>query len=178
MAQAIIKGKVKWFKFLGEPRENKFKSVRETDPDTGEYFERIVKDWSMQLAVGSAEKLLFRQNKVKKQIKFDEDLGDFVNIDYLEIGKKGVPNKPVKVVDAEGNPWPEDKWIGNLSTVEATINIEPYKFQKQGATIEGARLVPTKIVIVDHVPYQSTTSKATNKAKRVDTVDWSASDDE
>ncbi len=155
MAQAIIEGKTKWFKAIGEPRENKFKEGK--------------RDWSCHIAVGSAEKLLFRQNKVKKHIKFDEELGDYVSIDLLEFDKKGQPNKKIKVEDVDGNEWPQDKWVGNLSTIKATINIEPYKFTKDGETIEGARLIPTKIVILEHVPY---VAKSAEKTKRTDTNDW------
>lgn len=162
MAQAIIEGKTKWFKALGEARDNKFKEGR---------------SWSFQIAVGSAEKLLFRQNKVKKHVKFDEELGDYVTIDLQEFDKKGRPNKPIKVVDKDGNDWDADKWIGNLTTIKATVQLDPYKFTaKDGEKVEGCRLVPTKIEIIDHVPYVASGAKTATKTKRTDTNDWT--DDE
>lgn len=163
MAQAIIQGKTKWFKAIGEPRDN---------------YNKDAKEWSFQIAVGSAEKLMFRQNKVKKSVKFDEELGDYVTINLPETDKKGKPNKPIKVVDVDGNDWPDDKWVGNLSTIEATITVDPYSFKnQQGETISGAKLIPTKIKIIEHVPYQSTKTSA-KAEKRVDKTDWTDDSDE
>lgn len=158
MAQATIEGKVKWFKVLGEPRENKFKNNE--------------REWSFQIAVTSKDKLLFRQYKVKKPIKFDEEIGDYVNLSYPEYDKKSKRANPkIIVVDAEGNEWPQDKWIGNGSTVSATVDLEKYEFTKDGETISGAKVIPRKIVILDHSEYKSA-GKA-EPVKRVDTVKWS-----
>jgi hypothetical protein len=163
MAQAIIEGKTKWFKAIGEPRDNYNKDGRE---------------WSFQIAIGSAEKLLFRQQKVKKSIKFDEELGDYVTVNLPELNKKEKPNRKIRVVDSDGADWPEDKWVGNMSTIKATIEIEPYSFKnRDGDTISGAKLIPTKIEIVEHVPYVSASSKQ-DKPKRKDNTDWTNEDDE
>jgi hypothetical protein len=160
MPQAVIKGQTNWFKAIGEPRENKFKGN--------------AREWSFQIAVGSAEKLLFRQNKVKKSIKFSEELGDYVQLDWPEKDKKGNLNKPIKVVDAEGVDWPQDKWVGNGSEIEAHVTIDPYSFTNaEGEKISGAKLIPTKIIITKHVPYESKNSKTSaTKEKRVDKENW------
>ena len=173
MAQATLKGKTKWFKVLGDPQENRFKTT--VDPKTGE--RNVVKDWSFNISVGSADKLMFRQNKVKKHVKFDEELGDFVSLDLLELDKKGRANPRIKVVDAEGNPWPEDKWVGNGSGIEATVTLDSYSFTKDGQKIEGCKLVPTKIVITDYVPYQAKGTAAAKPAKRTDNTDWTSDDE-
>lgn len=174
MAQAVLKGKTKWFKALGEPQENKFKTT--VNPDTGE--RDVVRDWSFQIAVGSGDKLMFRQNKVKKHVKFDEELGDYITIDLTEFDKKGRANTRPKIVDADGNPWQEDKWIGNGSSIEATVTLDTYSFTKDGQKIEGCKLIPTKIVVTEHVPYQAK-GKVTDKApKRTDKTDWTDDSDE
>lgn len=162
MPSATITGKTKWFGYLNEPRENKYK----------EY----ARDWSLLVGVSTAEKLLFRQHKVKKKIKFDDDLGDCVTIDYLELDKKTKePNDVVPVVDTEGNEWPKDKWIGNGSTIAVDINLKHYDFTtKEGDRMEGHSVIPTKITIVEHVPYVKKDDKG--KTKRTDNVDWSDED--
>ncbi len=161
MAQHTWEGVTKWFKGLGEPRDN---------------FNKDGKEWSFQISVGSPEKLLFRQAKVKKSIKFDEELGDFVTVSLPSSDKKGNANKPFKVEDTDGNDWPEDKWIGNGSTIKATCRLDTYSFTKDGQKIEGAKLIPTRVVITNHVPHQSKNTTKADKPKRTDNNDWNDDD--
>jgi len=163
MATHTWEGQVKWFKALGEPREN---------------FNKDGYEWSFQISVGSAEKLLFRQNKVKKSIKFDEELGDFVNLSLPAADKKGNPNKPIKVEDGDGVDWPSDKWIGNGSKVKVTCKLDSYSFVKDGQKIEGCKLIPVKAVVTDYVAPPAKGATQAAKPKRTDTTNWTDDTDD
>ena len=163
MAQATITGPVKWFGFLNDPRPNKFKDNE--------------LQWTYKQGVESKDKLMIRQNKIKNKVNFDEELGDFITVTLSKFDKKGNENKFPKIVDLEGNPWDKTKWIGNLSVVETTfdlIRFGPFT-TKEGTTVEGNKLAPAVIKILDYKPYKKADDQNA-KPKRVGNEDWSNED--
>ena len=178
MATATLKGKVKWFKYLDPARENPYKPYldKEKKPIKDENGNvRYMKDWGTMFSVDSGIKQFLRQNKVKKQVKYDDDIEDYINLNLDETDKKGVKfNTRPEVVDADGNPWPTDKWIGHGSVVEVTVEVSKYDFKDiTGAQISGASLIPKKFTVIDYVPYTKPGEKQ-DKPKRVDKTDWSS----
>lgn len=63
--------------------------------------------------VGLGEKL---RNK-------DDDREDFITFRRNELKKDGTANNPVEVVDADGNPWPDNVLIGNGSKVKIKFSV-------------------------------------------------------
>lgn len=176
MATATLKGKVKWFKYLDAPRENPYKPYldKEKKPiKDADGRVKFMKDWGTMLSVDSAGKQFLRQHKVKKQVKYDDDIEDYINLNLDETDKKGVKyNTQPAVVDVDGNPWPADKWIGHGSEVEVVVEISKYDFKDiTGSQISGAALIPKKFTIINYVPYAKP-GTSQDKPKRVDTVDW------
>ena len=70
-----------------------------------------------------------------------EDHGDFIT------AKSG---RPIRVVDAAGNPWDEARAIGNGSKVKASIN--PYNWNYRGKTGVGAGL--NQVMVLEWVQYE------------------------
>jgi hypothetical protein len=66
-----------------------------------------------------------------------------------EFRKDGVtPNKPIQVEDAAGQPWPQNKLIGNGSVVDVKFVVMDYGVgKKKGVYIRSVR-------VLEHVPYE------------------------
>ena len=159
MAQATIVGEVKWFGFLNDPRPNKFKDNE--------------LQWTYKQAIGSKDKLMLRQNKIKNKVGYDEDINDFITVTLPKFDKKGNLNKFPSIVDEEGNDWDKTKWIGNGSVVETTFDLIKFGpfMAKEGMTVEGNKIVPAVIKILEHKPYQKADAPGA-KPKRTDNEDW------
>lgn len=165
MAKATITGAVKWFGLLNDARPNKFKDNE--------------LQWTYKQAVESKDKLMIRQNKIKNKVGFDEEIGDFITVTLPKYDKKGNENRFPSITDAEGNAWDKTKWVGNGSVVETTfdlIKFGPFT-TKEGLTVEGNKLFPSVIKIIDYKPYKKADGSADSKPKRVDNEDWSSDND-
>lgn len=176
MAQATLKGVVKWFKYLDEPKDNKFKPLKNGKDFVLDGAGNMVfmKDWATMLAVDSSIKQFLRQNKIKKQVKFDDDIGDYINLtlDYMDKKTKQLVPRP-QVVDENDLPWDASKWIGHGTLVEVTCELKKYDFKSvDGTQVSGASLIPKKFKILEHVPYTKPGTQA-DTPKRVDNTDWS-----
>lgn len=183
MATATLTGKVKWFKYLDPARENKYKPYLGPDKqplkdENGNI--RFMKDWGTMFSVDAGIKQFLRQNKVKKQVKYDDDIEDYINLNLDETDKKGVKyNAQPPVVDKDGTPWPTDKWIGHGTLVEVVVEVSKYDFKDiTGAQISGASLIPKKFTIISHVPYSKPGEAPAKAEKRVDKTDWSSEIDD
>lgn len=125
----MIRGKAKWAKVIGEPVwgfENTFKEWTtdvEIDDETQERLE----------AEGLGDKV-----KVKNGEKF-------VKFSRKEFKSNGEPNKPIRIVDAKGQPWDGSK-IGNGSVVNVNFAINEYKKGKFSMNI-------LALQVWEHVPY-------------------------
>lgn len=107
----LIQGKAHWCRIVGSPHNNKF------NPD--------VPQWSFDLSVDdkTATTLLdlgMRKRYLKNK---SDERGTFLSFVRESKRKDGTAGKPFKIVDAHNNPWPEDKLIGNGSTLNVIVTL-------------------------------------------------------
>ena len=99
-----VRGKVQYFKFLGEPRPNYSKDGNEWTTDFYDF--------------GKEGLAVFKEAGVVSRIKSKDDYLDgesFFTFKQKELTAADKPNRRVPVVDARGNLWDDDKLIGNGS---------------------------------------------------------------
>lgn len=125
----MIRGKAKWAKVIG-------------DPVWG--YENTFKEWTLDVVIDdeTAERLEAEGLGDKIKEKNDEK---FVKFSRKEFKSNGEPNKPIRIVDAKGNPWNGQK-IGNGSVVNVNFAINEYKKGKFSMNI-------LALQVWDHVPY-------------------------
>lgn len=140
-------GKAFWCKVLGDPVENYQETGNEWTVDV----QPDVKGLALLKRVGLGEKV---RNK-------DDDREDFITFRRNELKKDGQPNDKIEVVDADGNPWPEDKPIGNGSTVKVRFSV--FEMPARGKFKAIIKPVLYKITVVDLVEFK----KAEPKTKKV-----------
>lgn len=81
----------------------------------------------------------------------------YVTFKQAEQTREGKPNKPISVVDILGDPWPQDKLIGNGTDVEVTFVVRDYgKALKKGMYIRTVR-------VLKHVPYSASNVEPIDK---------------
>lgn len=127
----IIQGKIKWAKVLGEP---------------GWGFEKKHKEWSLDLYIDEEAAHKLEVQGLKDKIKIKGEDGMCVRFKRREFKSSGEANKPIRIVDDHGEPWPEDKQIGNGSVVNVNFAINEYGTNQRSANI-------LSMQVWDHVPY-------------------------
>lgn len=118
----VVRGKVNYCKFLGEPRLNYDKTGNEW---TSDFYDFDVK--ALQTSFKNAD-----YDKKPRQKDGYLDGKPYYTLKQKAERANGKPNDPVKVVDKDGNPWPEDVEIGNGSTVDVRMEVwdfGPRKFK-------------------------------------------------
>lgn len=107
--QKII-GKAYWTKLLGAP-------VKAYNPEE--------REWTIDVSLDTEASAFMSSLGLGKLIKNKHDArGQFFQFTRREFKKNTeVHNKPIKVVDAFGDDWPQDKPIGNGSVVEVKFNV-------------------------------------------------------
>jgi len=101
-----------------------------------------------EMNIGQLEKDSIRDLKgagldVKTGEGKKEDHGDFIT------AKSG---RPIRVVDAAGNPWDSSRLIGNGSLIKASVN--PYEWNYRGKAGVGAGL--NSVMVLKWVEYIAT----------------------
>lgn len=129
----FVSGKVYWCKLLGTPRSN---------------YEGTGREWTVEFEPNDVTFL--KQHGLLDRLKNKyEDRGDFITLRKKEFTNDGVKNEPVRIYDANNEPWSEEKLIGNGSEADAKIQIVDYgKGKKKGVYLSALR-------ITSHVPYVS-----------------------
>lgn len=64
-----------------------------------------------------------KAEKAEKARESAKGRGDYILIKKAEFNKDGKKNPPFKIVDSDNQPWGEDRFIGNGSTVDLKLNI-------------------------------------------------------
>lgn len=130
-----VRGKAFWARVFGEPRLNELYGHREHTIEVVLDADGIAKFKELKLA----DRL-----KDSKQIK-----GKYYQFKQKEFQSDGVTkNQPIKVVDANNNPWPDKKYIGNESVVDIKFNHVPANGPKKaGVYIKAIR-------VLEHVPFE------------------------
>lgn len=136
----VLRGTLYWAKVLGKPRKNTY-----TDEN----------EWSVDVtpdAKGLEEiKRLGISDKLKNK---DDDRKDFISFRQRESrvdAKTGerLMNRPIRILDVQGNDWPQDKLIGNGSVADVKFTVKDNgRGKRKGAYIVAIR-------VLDLVPYQS-----------------------
>ena len=91
---------------------------------------------------------LSKQLKDDEKVSYDDMEGlHGMQLSLDEFSKKGRKNV-LKVVDSDGNDWPKDKLLGNGTVVH--VKLWGYVNQDEQLVV-----YPNLIVVVDHVPFES-----------------------
>lgn len=125
----LIRGKAKWAKVLGAPVWG---------------YENTFKEWSIDVEIDKETVAKLEAEGLGDRIK-DKGNGPFIKFSRKELKSDGTPNKPIRIVDAKGEPWNGAK-IGNGSVVNVNFAINEYKKGKFSANI-------LALQVWDHVPY-------------------------
>jgi hypothetical protein len=129
-----IRGTGHWMKILGPPVKNY----------AGDGFE-----WTMDITPDEEGIRKLRELGLAERLKNKgDDRGDFIPFRQREKRMDGTLNRPISVVDADGNPWPENQLIGNKSTVDVKFEVKDYGRGKK------AGVYPQAVRVLNLVPYQ------------------------
>lgn len=127
----VIRGTLNWAKVLGNPVYN-------------EYAKK--KQWSVDVTPDEAGMKTLKDLKLLTKIKNKEDdRGDFISFRQDEFRKSGDPNLPITITDIKGNPWPENKLLGNGTVADVKFSYQDFGTTK-GSYIKAIR-------VLKHVPY-------------------------
>lgn len=132
-----LRGNGYWMKVLGEPVDN---------------YDKSGKEWVFDLALDKDGLNQIKNVKVQGKSAFnvkdkDDERGKFISFRQRELKRNGEKNKPIRVIDAAGNPWPQDVKLGNGTVVD--VKAEVIDFGK--GMFPG--IYPRAIRILEHVPY-------------------------
>lgn len=133
-----LRGRVFWAKIFGDPRPNYNRDGREWT------FEFEPEDYAAVKNAGINDKL-----KDKSDKKGYEGRAPFMTLKQKELDFEGNKRDPIRVVDADRQPWPDDKLLGNGTVVDVKLGIVDYGPGKR------AGVYPNAIRVLDLVPYAS-----------------------
>lgn len=127
----VIRGRLNWAKVLGAPVMNDYAKE---------------KQWSVDVSPDAAGMTVLRSLKLDGKIKNKGDArGNFISFRQSEFKKNGELNDPINITDAKGNPWPENKKLGNETVADVKFSYTDFG-QTKGSYIKAIR-------VLKHVPY-------------------------
>ncbi len=140
----VFRGKLQYAKVLGEPVLNYNKDGQEWK------FDFIPNDEKSAAAdlkkLGVADRLRSLEDSDGNP-RYDGQ--KYMSFKQNATRKDGSPNFPIKVMDAAGNPWPEDKLLGNDTVADVRfVVIDNGKGRFNG-------VYPRSIRVLEHVEYKS-----------------------
>lgn len=127
----MIRGKAKWAKVLGAPVWG---------------YEEAFREWTVDVHIDEETVERLKAEGLGDKIK-EKNGETFVRFSRKEFKTDGTPNKPIRIVDNQGNPWDEKKKIGNDSVVNVNFAINEYKKGKFSMNI-------LALQVWDHIPYE------------------------
>lgn len=135
---AYIRGEAHWAKVLGPPRKNNFDDYKE---------------WTVDVSPDEEGIKLFKRLGIADRLKDpkgeDETRGRFITFRQKEERPDGTKNDPIRIVDANNQPWDERKLIGNGSKVDVKFAVKDFgKGKKKGVYVRAIR-------VLEHVAFQS-----------------------
>lgn len=118
MTTHVIRGTLSWAKVLGEPRMNTFTNERE---------------WSVDVTPDKAGLAEIKRIGISKKLKEPKE-NDARKENYLPLrqreyrtdrksGEK-TPNQHITILDAQGQPWPANKMIGNGTVADVKFTVK------------------------------------------------------
>lgn len=132
-----IRGKLNYAKILGAPVDN---------------YERNGKEWKMDLIPLDEAKARdqLKRAGISDALKQKEEYLDgtpYIPLKQRAEKKDGSKNESPRVEDITGEPWPQDKLLGNGTIADVKIRVADYgKGLKKGKYINGVR-------VLEHVSY-------------------------
>lgn len=132
-----LRGKLFWFKALGDPVDN---------------YGKDGKEWPFDLSLDASGVKQAKALKVLNIKNKDDERGDFVSFKQkLREGPDALPveRQRIRVLDAAGKPWDQDRKVGNGSTADVKFEIRDYGKGKYPG------IYPRAVRILDHVEYNS-----------------------
>jgi hypothetical protein len=129
---AVFRGKAQYAKVLGEPMLNYNKDGKEWKIDVVFADEKGIKAEAKKL--GIADRVKQKDDYVDGQ--------PYMTFKQAEFKRNGEANERVKVTDILGNPWPQDKLIGNGSDIDVKFVVVDYgPGKKHGIYIRSIRVL-------------------------------------
>ncbi len=133
---AVIRGKTSYAKILGDPVPN---------------YEKTGREWKFDLQIDDGTvkevKALGIGDRVKSKDAYLNG-APYLSFRQKELRRDGTKNGPIKVVDINGQPWPQDRLIGNGSTVDVRFAVVDFGVgKKKGIYVRAVR-------VLDHVPFE------------------------
>lgn len=152
----LISGIGHWAKIVGEPTKGKYHH-----------------GWSFDLSIDEeTQTKLLKAGVRKKEFKNKGDeKGTYIQFRRDAVRKNGQPGKPYEIVDHHNNPWPQNKLIGNGSTLNVVITFNKREYQGEEYNKPSA----IKIQVWDYVEFKGKDSLPTRKD---DGDDYEAPSDE
>lgn len=132
----VVRGKTMYAKILGDPILN---------------YNKDGKEWKMDLVVDKNVQKEMKKYGIADRVRTKDGYADnqpYMSFKQKEFKANGEPNQRIRVVDILGKPWPQDKLIGNGSTVDvrfAVVDFGPGK--KHG-------VYPREVRVLELVPYE------------------------
>lgn len=141
----VVRGVLNYAKVLGKARPH----TGLPKYDKGPYWSVDVAPDKASLAmietVGVTSKLKEPSDKDKNRVGKDK----YLSLKVLLNKSDGDTNDPPRVVDAQGNQWPENKLIGNGTVADVKIKVVDYgRASEKGTYVQAIR-------VLDLVPYES-----------------------
>lgn len=128
----MIKAKAYYAKVIGKPKPG---------------YDKTKLEWSLDAAISpDTKKLLIKQGIGEYVKNKGDDRGDFITFKRPAMKADGTPAKPIRVVDNKGQPWDQNTFIGNTST----ININYALNEKASGGIKPGLIA---VQVWEHVPY-------------------------
>lgn len=131
----VIRGELHWAKVLGKPIMNDYAKARQ---------------WSVDVSPNTEGLALLKKLKISDKLKdpkTGEKRGKFIAFRQNEFKKDGSANDPITITDAQGNPWPANKLLGNGTVADVKFSYQDFGTTK-GNYIKAIR-------VLQHVPYVS-----------------------
>lgn len=158
-----MRGPVYWAKVIGDPRPNYNGDARE---------------WTFEFEPDENGLAILKEHKLLDRLKNKyEDRGKYLTLKKSELNKEGEPNRPIRIVDRDGQTEWDGRLLGNGTVVDVKIDIRDYGPGKKKG------VYPVAIRVVDLVEYQSNEFEplpGAEPAKAKDTFkeDFGIADDE
>jgi len=123
----IIRGTVYWAKVLGDPVLNYNEDGREWTID----FTPDEKSTALLEEIGLGSKIRDDDWRKRQEAKYNkpypkDERGDYIAVRQKEKRLDGSLNRRISVTDADGNPWPSDRLIGNGSIADLKFEHKDY----------------------------------------------------
>lgn len=129
----VIRGIANWAKVLGDPVPN---------------YGGDGKEWTIDITPDEEGRATLKELELDGRLKNKGDeRGEFISFRQKEKRLDGSFNRRISVTDSQGNPWPQNKLIGNGSTVDIKFEKKDYGQGKQPG------LYPQAIRVLDYKEY-------------------------